>query len=199
MGVKRKQSKLPPESRKKTRTAAIYTEVKITVPNAPVPVALPSAMTFYVDSRFTTAQVNRIKQMVGIVLGSWKNHYDQLNNGAFLSSYQNCVNKYARFNLAPVWFDETLANGAAAAAVQMDGLTTMIAANGFNRAPKAYIRYQASGASTIKGLNGSNPETDPLSVTINAIPLSKTSISIDSCRIPSARMASPRRISSSNW
>lgn len=104
VGVKRMQSKLPAVPTKKVRPTATYKTVKITVPNTPVPVALPSTMTFYVDTRFTTAQSNRIKQMIGVVLADWKFHYDQLNNVAALSSYQSCVNKYARFNLAPVWF-----------------------------------------------------------------------------------------------
>lgn len=56
------------------------------------------------------------------------------NFGFVLINTQNSI-------LAPVWFEEKLANGSAAAGVQMDGLTTMIAANGFNRAAKAFIMY----------------------------------------------------------
>ncbi|MBP1992730.1 hypothetical protein [Paenibacillus eucommiae] len=82
-----------------------------------------------------------------------------------------------KFNLAPIWFEEKLASGSAAAAVQMDGFTTQITVNGFGRAAKAYIMYQKSGTSTIRGLNSSNPEKNSLSVIINSTELSKTSVS----------------------
>ncbi|RUT43289.1 hypothetical protein EJP82_20850 [Paenibacillus anaericanus] len=157
--------------------SATYKKIQVSVPDAPVSEVLPDRITFYVDNRFTTKQVNRIRQMIGVVLNNWRNHFDELNNGAHRSRYQNCVNKYARFNLAPVWFDEKLSNGSAAAGVQMDGFTTMIAVNGFDRAAKAYIMYQKSGSSTIKGMNASNPEKASLSVTINATALDNTSVS----------------------
>lgn len=157
--------------------SATYKKITVSVPAAPVSDVLPATMTFYVDTRFTTAQVNRIRQIIGTVLGNWEAHFDALNEGDALSRYQNCVNKYAKFNLAPVWFEEKLANGAAAAAVQMDGLTTMIAANGFGRAAKAYIMYQNSRSSTIKGVNASNPEKNSLTVTINASALNSYSVS----------------------
>lgn len=63
--------------------------------------------------------------------------------------------------MTTAWFDERIANGAAAAGVQMDGFTAMIAANGFNRAAKAYIMYQIPKASAnfyIKGANARDPE-----------------------------------------
>lgn len=114
--------------------SATYKKIQVSVPDAPVMEALPAAMTFYIDTRFTAAQVTRIRQIISLVLNAWNLHFTQLNDGASRSSYQNCVNKYSKFNLAPVWFEEKLSNGAAAAAVQMDGLTTMITANGFGRA-----------------------------------------------------------------
>ncbi|MDF2923879.1 MAG: pPPM1a 86 [Paenibacillaceae bacterium] len=146
------------------------------VPQAPVGEALPELMTFYIDTRFTATQVSRLRQMIGLVLANWDAHFSQIERGE-VSNYQYCVNKYARFNLAPVWFEDKLANGAAAASVQMDGFTTMIAANGFGRAPKAYIMYRESGDSTISASNASDPETSPLSVTINSSDLSKTNVS----------------------
>lgn len=114
--------------------------------------------------------------MIAIILGDWRNHYTELNDGASRSRYQNCVNQYAKYNLSPVWYDEKIANGAAAAAVQMDGFTDQIIANGFGRAAKAYIMYQKSGTSTIKGVNASDPNTNSLTVTINASDLSKTTV-----------------------
>ncbi|WP_418037841.1 hypothetical protein [Paenibacillus xylanilyticus] len=171
--TKKKLSKLKAQ---KAHVKATYTKIIFPVPKAPVNEALPETMSFYVDTRFTAAQSSRLKQLIGLVLNYWKVHYDQLDAGAPQSAYQRCVNKYAKFNLAPVWFEEKLSNGSAAAGVQMDGFTTQIIANGFGRSAKAFIMYQESGTSTIKGFNASNPETNSLTVTINATDLSKTSV-----------------------
>ncbi|WP_145142119.1 hypothetical protein [Paenibacillus sp. Y412MC10] len=165
-----------PKKLRKVNSKATYKKIQVEVPQAPVSEALPEAMTFYIDTRFTTAQITRIKQMISGVLAQWNTHYQQIDAGQ-TSSYQRCVNNYAKFNLAPVWFEEKLANGAVAASVQMDGFTTQITANGFGRSAKAYIMYQKSGSSTIIGVNASDPETNSLSVTINASDLSKTSVS----------------------
>lgn len=138
---------------------------------------MPPTMTFYVDTRFTTAQVMRLRQMISTLLVVWRQHQEQINDGE-ISSYAKCVNKYARFNLAPVWFSEKLANGRAAADVQMAGFTTQIQANGFNRAAKAYIKYQEPTGQdfTIRGLNASNPETNSLTVTVNPRALSNAAV-----------------------
>lgn len=155
-----------------------YRVITVTVPNAPTEEPMPPTMTFYVDTRFTTAQVTRLREMIAGILAFWREHQEQINDGE-ISSYANCVNKYARFNLAPVWFTDRLANGRAAADVQMAGFITQIQANGFNVAAKAYIKYQEPTGQnfTIKGLNGSNPETNSLSVTVNPRALSNTAVS----------------------
>lgn len=151
-------------------------KITVSVPDAPVSEPLPATMTFYVDTRFTPAQVIRIRQIISPVLGNGNVHFTELDEGDAISRYQNCVNKYAKFNLAPVWFEEKLTNGSAAG-VQMDSFTSQVTANGFGRAAKAYIMYQKSGSSTIKGVNASNPETNSLTVTINASDLSLTTVS----------------------
>lgn len=160
-------------------TSATYTIMNnIKVPEVPINESLPPFLNFYVDNRFTTVQRNRIRTLIVQALGQWRTHLVQLDESG-RSRYQDCVNKYARFNLSPVWFDEKLANGAAAAAVQMDGLTTMFAANGFNRASKAYIKYEVPQAGNnfyIKGVNASDPESNSLTVTINPIGLDNEGI-----------------------
>lgn len=155
-----------------------YRVITVTVPDAPTEEPMPPTMTFYVDTRFTSAQVNRLREMIGTVLLYWSDHQEQINDGE-ISKYANCVNKYARFNLAPVWFEDKLSTGRAAADVQMAGFITQIQANGFNGAAKAYIKYQEPTGQnfTIKGLNGSNPETNSLSVTVNPRALSRTDVS----------------------
>ncbi|QJD88151.1 hypothetical protein HH215_14305 [Cohnella herbarum] len=158
------------------RASATYKKLIIDVPEAVVSDTVPETMFFYMDTRFTTTQMNRMKRLIGVVLSIWFFHYQQKNEGAILSAYQSCVNKYAKFNLSPVWFEGKLSNGAVAADVQMDGLTTMIAANGFGRAAKAYIMYQASGTSTIKGVSASEPEKNSLTITVNSTDLNNTGI-----------------------
>lgn len=155
---------------------ATYRRITVSVPQAPVSEALPETMTFYVDTRFTAAQVSRLRSLIAIVLSAWRLHHEDLNEGSVRSRFQNCVNSYARFNLSPVWFEERITNGAAAAAVAMDGLTTMIAANGFGRAARAYIMYQRGGSSTVRGVNASNPEANSLSVTVNAAAIDNTTV-----------------------
>ncbi|MDN4106459.1 hypothetical protein [Paenibacillus polymyxa] len=155
----------------------MYKKIQVSVPVTPVSEALPETMFFYVDTQFTTTQVTRIRQMISIVLANWNSHFEELNNGAVRSRYQISCNKYARFNLAPVWFEEKIANGSAAASVSMDALTTAVAANGFGRV-KTYIMYLESPlkTSTVKGKNASNPEVNSLSVTINPKALDFTAV-----------------------
>lgn len=176
--MKRKIRRLGVPVKKPVRISATFRTITVPVPDAPVSEALPSGMTFRIDTRFTSAQVSRIIRMIRLVLLEWQEHQEQVNAGN-RSAYQNCVNRYARFNLAPVWFEEKLGNGAAAAAVQMDGFTTQITANGFGRAATAFIMYQVppSGSNfTIKGANASNPETNSLSITVNPRAISNTGV-----------------------
>lgn len=174
----KKVRRLGVPSKKPVRTSATFRTITVEVPDAPVSEALPSRMTFRIDTRFTSAQVSRIRSMISRVLSEWREHQEQVNVGN-RSAYQSCVNRYARFNLAPVWFEEKLANGATAAAVQMDGFTTQIIANGFGRAATAFIMYQVppSGTNfTIKGANASDPEKNSLSITVNPKAISNTSV-----------------------
>ncbi|TYA10396.1 hypothetical protein FRY98_25360 [Paenibacillus faecis] len=149
------------------------------VPSAPAGVTLPSTMRFGIDNRFSTAQRYRIQIMISGVLAFWNTHYTQRSSGA-RSSFQICANKYARFNLSPVWFTGRIANGAGAANVMMGGLTQQIVANGFNRAPRALIRYQVPSSTipnfTVKAVNGTRPDTVSLSVTINPRVLNRTDL-----------------------
>lgn len=155
---------------KPVRISQSYTRIMVPVPAAPAGAALPANMTFFIDNRFTSAQRTRIRSLILNVLGFWNSHYSQ-RAASGRSQYQNCVNTYARFNLAPVWFEEKIVTGSVAAVVQMDGFTRQIIANGFGRAPRALIMYQVPSSSvsnfTIKAVNASNPDTASLSVTIN--------------------------------
>ncbi|MBP1990198.1 hypothetical protein [Paenibacillus eucommiae] len=93
--------KLPVVPLKRIRETATYKKMTITVPDAPVSEVLPTSMIFYVDTRFTTIQTNRIRSLIVQALGQWRTHFEQLEESGY-SNYQGCVNRYARFNLAPV-------------------------------------------------------------------------------------------------
>ncbi|MBP1990197.1 hypothetical protein [Paenibacillus eucommiae] len=61
----------------------------------------------------------------------------------------------------------------------MDGLTTMIAANGFGRASKAYVMNKVANGKdlfVVKATNASDPERNSLSVTINPKALDNTNV-----------------------
>jgi hypothetical protein len=173
------QSQVNRASAKPVRVSQSYTRITVPVPPAEAGVALPANMTFYVDNRFTSTQRTKIRSLIAGVLEAWRIHYAQLAASG-RSQYQNCVNTYARLNLAPVWFDGNVAAGSAAAAIQMDGFTRQIVANGFGRAPRALIKYQVptSNASnyTIKAVNATNPDTASLSVTVNPRAMSRTDL-----------------------
>jgi hypothetical protein len=164
---------------KPVRISQSSTRITVPVPPTPAGVALPATITFFVDIRFTSSQRTRIRTLILNVLAFWNRHYTELAAGG-RSSYQNCVNTYARFNLSPVWFENKIANGAAAAAVQMDGFTRQIVANGFGRAPRALIMFQVPSSTvpnfTIKAVNASNPDTAPLSITVNPRVISRTDL-----------------------
>ncbi|WP_028609694.1 hypothetical protein [Paenibacillus harenae] len=117
--------------------------------------------------------------MIPMAFFLWNEHHFSRAQDE-ISREQRCANKYARFNLAPVWFEEKIGNGAAAVDIMMNGFTTMFAANGFNRSAKAFIKYEIPKAGqnfTVKATNGSNPETDSLTVTINPKSLDRTDLS----------------------
>lgn len=156
--------------------SATYRKITISVLEVPIEEPMPGAMTFYVDTRFTNTDVNIIRTMIASAISTWMNYVVDLDASG-TSRYQQCANRYARFNLAPVWYEGKLANGSAAAMVQMNAFTTQIAANGFNRAPRAYIMYKPSSTNTIvKAVNGSDPERDSLTVSINPNTLRSTTI-----------------------
>lgn len=164
---------------KPVRISQSFARITVPVPEAEVDVALPTNITFFVDNRFTFTQRNRIRILISRVLEIWRLHYAQVSESG-RSTYQRCVNTYARFNLAPVWFDDKIATGAAAAAVQMDGFTRMIVANGFGRSARANILYQVPSSTvpnfTIKALNASDPDANSLSVTINPRVIARTDL-----------------------
>ncbi|WP_336775416.1 hypothetical protein [Paenibacillus sp. MMO-58] len=158
--------------KQKARVSATYIKMTIPLQEAIVDEAMPATLTFYVDSRFTAAHVKAIKRMLAGTIFSWVEYFDELDGGN-TPRFKNCMRKYAKFNLSPVWFEEKIANGGASLEVMMDGLTTALAANGFGKAAKAYIMY-GTGNFNVKAVNASDPERNSLTVTVNPRFLEKT-------------------------
>lgn len=164
---------------KRAKISATYRTISPTLQQAEVDEPLPARLTFFLDNRFTATHERRIRSMLSTSFFRWMEHFEARAEGE-ISEFQTCANKYSRFNLAPVWFEEKIGNGAAAVDIMMNGFTTMFAANGFNRSAKAFIKYEIPKAGqnfTVKATNGSNPETDSLTVTINPKSLDRTDLS----------------------
>ncbi|WP_145142166.1 hypothetical protein [Paenibacillus sp. Y412MC10] len=168
--MKHKASKkLLGKLRRRARVAATYRKITIPLQEAIVDEAMPATMTFYIDNRFTAAHEKAIKRMLMMTVYSWVEHFDAVDANdpaGHPLKFRNCMQKYAKYNLSPVWFEEKISNGGAALDIMMDGFTTAFANNGFGRVPKAYIMY-GTGDFTIKAANGNDPEKNSLSVTVN--------------------------------
>jgi hypothetical protein len=160
---------VPLPTKKNVKISASYRKITIRLQEAIVDEARPATLYFYLDSRFTAEQEEAIKRILLITIYSWGEYFDEVSNNG-TSSLKMCAQKYARFNLSPVWFDEKLANGGVAVDIMMSAFTTAFLANGFGRSAKAYIIYEIpkKGSSfTIKAANSSDPEKSSLSVTVN--------------------------------
>jgi len=157
---------------------ATYRKIVLPLQEAIVDAAMPDTITFYIDNRFTAAHEKAIKRMIMMTVYSWVEHFDDIDAGK--PRFRNCMQKYAKYNLSPVWSEEKLSNGGASLDVMMDGFTTAFANNGFGRVPKAYITY-GTGDFTIKAANGNDPEKNSLSVTVNPSMLENTGLN-DSSR-----------------
>ncbi|HZG86857.1 hypothetical protein [Paenibacillus sp.] len=179
--MKGRPRKVTAVNREKLTISQAFRQITIPLPQAPgIEDPLPANLTFFVDLRFTTTQRNRIQRLIANILGQWNRYYNDRENGVD-SPLKRCVARYARFNLAPVWFEDKIANSNVAVDVMMEGLTRMFISNGFGRAARAQIMHPGSSIppKAIKGANASNPNQNSLTVTINPRILSRTDV-IDS-------------------
>lgn len=157
-----------------------YTEISIPVPQTSGLPNLPSRMYFYVDTRFTQPQQQRITNAISLTLFEWNRHYVQKwNNG--ISQWAVCSNKYATRNLSPIWYrGPAIPNGQVALEFAMDQFTRLIRDNGFQRAPKAKIDSRIPTpptSSTIRAITAPTQFQVPLSMVINPIQLDNLSMS----------------------
>lgn len=81
-----RERKATTSRRAKAHVSATYKKIIVSVPDAPVAVNIPDTMSFYVDTRFTTAQVVRMRQMITL-LNQWFTHFNKLNVQLELQDY----------------------------------------------------------------------------------------------------------------
>ncbi|WNS45718.1 hypothetical protein [Paenibacillus sp. MMS20-IR301] len=150
----------------------VYNLLKIDVRETTIDEVMPTHLYFYVDSRFTPAQLSRIRLILMQAVFFWSDYYEQMDNKGTSDLAKN-VNLYARFNLSPVAIDEKLANGRVATDVMMSIITQIFQSNGFQRAGKSYIKYKIPAKGTKKHFTisavdgGEDLEQATLTVTIN--------------------------------
>lgn len=123
----------------------LYKEISFQVPQPPGVSGLPPFIYFDISFLFNSAQEQKIRDAINLVLFNWSFHLTQkwnggLNNG--LSQLAACSNTYATKNLSPIWYQGvSITNGRKALEVAMDQFTQMIKDNGFRRSPRARIDW----------------------------------------------------------
>lgn len=154
-----------------------YERITIPLPQPPGVVNLPPAIFFEVDNRFTAAEKQIIRSVIGSFLFSWNAHYVQTATDG-QSDLAACSEMYAELNLAPVWASLELkqqigTSGEIALEVAMDAITQAFRDNGNMTAPTARIEYSTKRG-TILGLDGSSQFNIALTVTVNPNALDTT-------------------------
>jgi len=159
-----------------------YNRFTLPLPQPPGQPPLPPLIYFDIDTRFTPAEVSRIKSVIANVLSQWKLHHTQkwnggLNNG--VSFWAACAQTYAFNRLKPVWQITPVSNGLAALNEAMDLFTQRFIENGFG-GMVGRIDYHIPipvTSSTIRGQTAFRRNNVPLSVTINPTQVDRGDIS----------------------
>lgn len=149
-----------------------YTRFALPLPQPPGQPPLPPFIYFDIDTRFTPAEVSRIKTIIASVLSQWNLHLVQkwnggLNNG--VSFWAACAQMNAFNRLKPVWQVTPVPNGLAALNEAMDLFTQRFIENGFGGIV-GRIDYHIPApvtSSTIRGRTAFRRNNVPLSITIN--------------------------------
>ncbi|USL45886.1 hypothetical protein [Priestia megaterium] len=160
-----------------------YTEIVIPVPQPEGITDLPANIYFQIDTRFTAAQGQRIKDALNGVLFHWFTHHNEKWNGGAnngTSQLAACTNTYATRNLQPVWYQGLpISNGLEATNLAMDQFTQLIRDNGFRLSSPAKINYHIPSpvmSSTIRGETAFRQTRVPLSFIINPIQLDNVAL-----------------------
>ncbi|MCU7767015.1 hypothetical protein [Priestia megaterium] len=158
-----------------------YTRFALPLPQPPGQPPLPPFIYFDIDTRFTPAEVSRIKTIIADVLNQWSIHHTQkwnggLNNG--VSSWAACAQTYAFNRLKPIWQVTPVPNGLTALNEAMDLFTQRFIENGFGGIV-AKIDYHIPTpitSSTIRGQTAFRRNNVPLSITINPTQIDRIDI-----------------------
>ena len=160
-----------------------YNLFSLPLPQPPGVMNLPENIYFYIDKRFTAAEVSRIKTIISGVLANWKFHLTQKWNGGTntgVSSWAACVQTYAFNGLKPYWQNAPVPNGQTALNIAMDEFTQLFRDNGFRRSAPAIIDYRIPypiTSSTIFGAQAYRRTRVPLSITVNPKQIDRMDIS----------------------
>lgn len=124
------------------RNRPTYNRIEISLPTPTGVKPLPPSIYFDVDTRFTDAQVLRIRQILVTLIGSWRQHYEQ-KEASTTSQWAVGTQKYAVKELTPLWYrGPSITNGLEAANLAMDILTQRFIENGTGKARAAKIKYR---------------------------------------------------------
>ena len=161
-----------------------YTEIAIPVPQPEGVTNLPANIYFQIDTRFTAAQQQKIRNAINGVLFHWFIHHNEKWNGGAnngVSQLAACSNIYATRNLQPVWYQGLpISNGLEATNLAMDQFTQLIRDNGFRLSSPARIEYRIPSpitSSTIRGETAFKQTRVPLFFVINPAQLDRVEVS----------------------
>ena len=159
-----------------------YTRFALPLPQPPGQPPLPPFIYFDIDTRFTDAELFRIKSVIAGVLAQWKLHHTQKWNGGLnnrVSFWAACAQTYAFNRLKPVWQITPVPNGLVALNEAMDLFTQRFIENGFGGIV-GKIDYHIpipATSSTIRGQTAFRRNNVPLSITVNPIQVDRGDIS----------------------
>ncbi|SHO46867.1 hypothetical protein [Anaerocolumna xylanovorans] len=118
-----------------------YNRIEISLPTPPGVAPLPSSIYFNVDTRFTDAQILRIRQILVTLIGYWRQHYEQ-KAASSISQWAESSQKHAVNKLTPLWYrGSCVTNGLEATNFAMDILTQRFIENGTGKVRVAKIKY----------------------------------------------------------
>lgn len=147
-----------------------FIKISQPLPHPPGIPNLPNFIFFYIDKRFTKAEVTRIQGIINNVLAQWNLYYTQKFNNHGVTTWGTCVQKYTTQGLTPVWRCCPVHTPIEALDIAMNQFTQMFRDNGFKLSPPSFIFYRIPTpvtASTIFARTATRRKRVPLTVTMN--------------------------------
>ncbi len=153
------------------RDTPSYNQIEISLPALPGGPSLPPFIYFDLDTRFTSAQTIRIRNLIVGVINTWLQHFQQKETCPYLSRFSSCAQKYALHGLTPLWSDgPPVTSGIEAANLAMNALTQRFIENGADQANASRINCRPPERGEHYSIRAETSEWEygvSLSVTIN--------------------------------